>query len=223
MPPLPGLPLDVAHIVLTALGVGIWHYDIDADQLHCDDRWHSLLGLTPGTVTSIGDFSRVVHPYDLETATQVDLQAITDLIAYDRPYHVDFRVIRADGAVRWWRSVASIVVDERGHRRAVGCVTDMTSVRQMMSGFDAAAGQPRKRPLPRLPNLDVADPPREPLTDRELTCLRWVSLGKTAWETATIIGRSRRTVEFHLLNAMRKLGAVNKVHAAVIAVRQGLI
>lgn len=81
MPPLPGLPLDVAHIVLTALGVGIWHYDIDADQLHCDDRWHSLLGLTPGTVTSIGDFSRVVHPYDLETATQVDLQAITDLIA----------------------------------------------------------------------------------------------------------------------------------------------
>lgn len=99
----------------------------------------------------------------------------------------------------------------------------MTSVRQMMSGFDAAAGQSRKRPLPRLPNLDVADPPREPLTDRELTCLRWVSLGKTAWETATIIGRSRRTVEFHLLNAMRKLGAVNKVHAAVIAVRQGLI
>ncbi|NWP61276.1 helix-turn-helix transcriptional regulator, partial [Escherichia coli] len=59
--------------------------------------------------------------------------------------------------------------------------------------------------------------------ERELECLRWVSLGKTAWETATIMGRSQRTVEFHLINATRKLSASNKIHAAVIAVRTGLI
>lgn len=218
----PGLPLDLSHIVLKALGVGIWDYDIDADQLHCDERWHGLLGLAPGTVTTVADFARHVHPYDVETAVQVNLQAITDLIADDRRYHLDFRVVRADGTVRWWRSVASIVVDERGHRRAVGCVTDMTGAWQMaharkhVSAYDAEPEEAEADP-------HDDDPLPEPLTTKELDCLRWVSLGKTAWETATIIGRSRRTVEFHLLNAMRKLGAVNKVHAAVIAVRRKLI
>ena len=36
------------------------------------------------------------------------------------------------------------------------------------------------------------------------------------------MGRSQRTVEFHLINATRKLSASNKIHAAVIAtVRKG--
>jgi DNA-binding CsgD family transcriptional regulator len=61
------------------------------------------------------------------------------------------------------------------------------------------------------------------LTAKELECLRWVSLGKTAWETAAIIGRSHRTVEFHLNNAVRKLDASNRVHAATIAIRLGLL
>jgi DNA-binding CsgD family transcriptional regulator len=51
----------------------------------------------------------------------------------------------------------------------------------------------------------------------------WVSLGKTANETGSIIGKSQRTVEFHLNNAVRKLGAVNKIHAAAIAIRTGLV
>lgn len=58
------------------------------------------------------------------------------------------------------------------------------------------------------------------LTSKERECLFWVGMGKTSFETGVIIGRSARTIEFHLANAVKKLGASNKVHAAMIAFTQ---
>ena len=46
----------------------------------------------------------------------------------------------------------------------------------------------------------------KPLTERERTCLQWVAVGKTSWETGRIIGVAERTVNFHIQNACRKLG-----------------
>ncbi|HYO57744.1 LuxR C-terminal-related transcriptional regulator [Archangium sp.] len=64
---------------------------------------------------------------------------------------------------------------------------------------------------------------RPSLTDRERECLAWACRGKTGGETATILGIGERTVEFHLQNAMRKLGVHNKVHAIAVAMRRGLV
>ncbi|MCB8881330.1 LuxR family transcriptional regulator [Acidisoma cellulosilytica] len=61
------------------------------------------------------------------------------------------------------------------------------------------------------------------LTDHERICLSWTVQGKTAWEIAQIIGRSKPTVEYHLQKAIKKLGATNKLHAAFRAVRLGLM
>ena len=47
--------------------------------------------------------------------------------------------------------------------------------------------------------------------------------GRHNWETSVIIGRSKKTVEFHIANAIRKLNAVNKNQAALIAYNRGLI
>lgn len=54
------------------------------------------------------------------------------------------------------------------------------------------------------------------LTYRERECLLWTRLGKTAWETSVILNISRRTVEFHIRNATRKLNAINKYDASNI-------
>jgi DNA-binding CsgD family transcriptional regulator len=64
---------------------------------------------------------------------------------------------------------------------------------------------------------------RPSLTDRERECLAWACRGKTNDETATIMGIGERTVEFHIQNAMSKLGVHNKVHAIAVAIRLGLI
>lgn len=61
------------------------------------------------------------------------------------------------------------------------------------------------------------------LTDREKECLFWVCEGKTAWEISKILGVTERTVTFHLTSAMKKMGAVNRQHAAAKAILHGLI
>ncbi|MBZ9939282.1 LuxR family transcriptional regulator [Mesorhizobium sp. BR1-1-16] len=52
------------------------------------------------------------------------------------------------------------------------------------------------------------------LSEHERLCLLWTTQGKTSWEVAQIIGRSKATVDFHLRRAASKLDASNKVHAA---------
>lgn len=199
--------------------VGLWDYDIDADILICDSRWYDLLQLEFGSVRRIADFRAHIHPDDVAFATAVDPGEVSDMIARDERYHNDFRIIRADGVVRRWRSVACLLFDPAiGHRRAVGCVTDITDLGEADAGIAGAFPGP-----PEAPSGSKEDRGAAALTARELECLRWVSMGKTAWETATIMGRSQRTIEFHLVNAARKLNAINKIHAVVIAVRMGLI
>ena len=58
---------------------------------------------------------------------------------------------------------------------------------------------------------------------RELECLKWSSLGKSAWEISEILHLSQRTVEEYLFNASRKLNASNRVQAVAEAIRNGLI
>ena len=64
---------------------------------------------------------------------------------------------------------------------------------------------------------------KPPLSGREVQCLEWVSRGKTSWETATILGLSERTVNFHLLNACRKLNVYGRQAGVAQAMRMGLL
>lgn len=61
------------------------------------------------------------------------------------------------------------------------------------------------------------------LSVREKECLLWTLEGKTAEDVASILGLSVFTVNHHASTATRKLGCINKHHAAVQALRSGLI
>ena len=61
------------------------------------------------------------------------------------------------------------------------------------------------------------------ITEREIECLQWASIGKTAWEISVILSISERTVGFHLANAAVKLQANNRTHAVSTALKKGLI
>lgn len=64
---------------------------------------------------------------------------------------------------------------------------------------------------------------RPKLTPQEILCLRWCKEGKTNWEIGEILVISEKTVEFHLGNVMKKLGAGNRITAVVLGLRYGLI
>lgn len=61
------------------------------------------------------------------------------------------------------------------------------------------------------------------LTAREKACLTWAANGNKAAVTGRILGTAESTIEFHLRNAKRKLGAQNTTHAVALAIRQQVI
>ena len=73
-------------------------------------------------------------------------------------------------------------------------------------------------PAPRGP--DRASPL---LSDRERAVLRFVSEGLPNKQIATALSIGERTVKSHVASAMNKLGADNRAHAAVAAIRRGLL
>ena len=68
------------------------------------------------------------------------------------------------------------------------------------------------------------EPDPEPrLTRRERDSIALVAEGKTDWELAVILGVSEATARFHVDNARRKLGAVNRAQAVARLIHQRLI
>src|ERR1039458_5065331 len=61
------------------------------------------------------------------------------------------------------------------------------------------------------------------LRECEVETLTWAARGKTFWEIGEILGLSKRTVEFHLENARRKLGVPTRTQALIKATLGELI
>lgn len=68
-----------------------------------------------------------------------------------------------------------------------------------------------------LPGINAA------LSSREVDVLRWTAEGKTSGEIAGILKITERTVNFHVNNAVSKLGVANKTAAAIHAALHGFI
>lgn len=63
---------------------------------------------------------------------------------------------------------------------------------------------------------------RQPLSARELTILNWIKLGKTNSEISSILGRSERTVRFHVESIFAKLDVISRSQAVGVAIEAGL-
>jgi two-component system, NarL family, response regulator LiaR len=68
-----------------------------------------------------------------------------------------------------------------------------------------------------------AAPPPSSLTPRELEILRLIADGRENAEIAELLVISPSTAKNHVANVLEKLGAQNRVQAAVYAVRNGLV
>jgi len=74
------------------------------------------------------------------------------------------------------------------------------------------------------PPTNPADfPPDFGLTDREISVLRLVALGKNNKEAAYDLSVSERTIRFHVGNILDKLGVATRSEALVLAAKTGLV
>ncbi|MBB3233143.1 LuxR family transcriptional regulator [Halomonas stenophila] len=65
--------------------------------------------------------------------------------------------------------------------------------------------------------------PSVALSEREKSVIKWAAEGKTAWETAKILGITENTANFYLRNAAVKLSATTKPQAVANAIRIGFL
>jgi LuxR family transcriptional regulator len=116
-----------------------------------------------------------------------------------------------------WHGVAGMLTLARGHDRLRR--SELEAVRPGFVRLVQMAHLAFARRL--VPQL--AGRPSSDLTPREREALRWTADGKTAGEIGDILNVSEHTVVFHLQNAIRKLGSVNKTAAVVKAALLGLL
>ena len=91
----------------------------------------------------------------------------------------------------------------------------ITSIRTVIRGETAFP--------PEVKRMLDAEPPPNPLTDKQAELLRLVIKGQTDKQIADAFGISDSGVKKHLKLIFTKLGATNRTEAAAIALRNGLL
>ncbi|MEO8672359.1 MAG: LuxR C-terminal-related transcriptional regulator [Tahibacter sp.] len=71
--------------------------------------------------------------------------------------------------------------------------------------------------------INRAEAPVPSLSPREREVLHWAAIGKTSWEISLILLISERTVNFHLINAARRLQVKGRGPACARALALGII
>jgi PAS domain S-box-containing protein len=103
--------------------VGIYNTDQSGRCLYVNEAWCSITGLSLSDALGIG-WVRSLHPDDLD-AVRLEWRRF---IADGGPFHLGFRFLAPDGAVRHVISRASRLTDEHGVMiGAIGTVLDVTS------------------------------------------------------------------------------------------------
>jgi LuxR family transcriptional regulator, quorum-sensing system regulator CviR len=75
----------------------------------------------------------------------------------------------------------------------------------------------------RMADMEQSRKNKAVLSGREREILNWLTQGKSSWDTSVILGISQSTVNFHITNIMRKLGACNRAQAIAIAIHMGIV
>jgi len=61
------------------------------------------------------------------------------------------------------------------------------------------------------------------LTSKELEVLKWIKHGKSNTEISETMSLAIKTIEYHVSNILKKLGAANRTAAVVIAIKNKLL
>ena len=114
------------QLALDSAGLGIWDWHVEQDRLVWDDSMFTLYGVHKEDFSGVFDaWTNCIVPEDRERATQEVMTALRG----EREYLADFRVRRADGAVRNLRGVGQVIRDLGGRAvRMVGINWDVTDL-----------------------------------------------------------------------------------------------
>jgi PAS domain S-box-containing protein len=130
--------MRIAH---AAAGVGTWEWQFDDNTLQWSDEVFELLGLKPSGQPDLGVWMQHLYPED-KPGTEARWAAA--LAGSETHFTDSFRMIRADGSLRWILSSAVIFRLPSGEPvRAVGLNIDITAQRSLQEQMEAALEESR--------------------------------------------------------------------------------
>ena len=132
-----GVALDVterhrvAERLLEAQAVahgGSWEWDVTTNSVTWSDELYRLYGLEPGSVAiTYNEYYLLVHPEDRALA-KADVEHTMET---HQPFTADYRVVWADGEIRWLRSKGRVAWGDDGEQRLVGTCQDVTEQKEL--------------------------------------------------------------------------------------------
>ena len=128
-----------AKLVLSmeAGGLGAWEWDIARDKVYWSPQTERMHGLPEGTFSgSREEFVSYIHPDDRE---RVASEIARTLEARLPTYHIKYRFVRTDGAVRWLEGFARLSTNANGEPVSfLGVSHDVTEREQLLEGEQQA-------------------------------------------------------------------------------------
>jgi PAS domain S-box-containing protein len=105
---------------------GAWEVDLRTRQIIWSSELQLLWGVAPGSVAEADVRGQIRRMILSEDHAAVDEALAKCLESNGGEYHVEFRITRADGAIRWMESFAEVIYDQAGVAcRIIGVTTDI--------------------------------------------------------------------------------------------------
>ena len=102
--------------------VGIWDWDIAGDRITWTDSLYAMHGIGRDDFDgTIAGYPKLIHPDDADRV-QADIYAALN---GERPYDIEFRIVKPDGTPVWLYTNATIVGTGKS-RRMIGATVDIT-------------------------------------------------------------------------------------------------
>ncbi|MDZ7957800.1 MAG: response regulator [Aulosira sp. DedQUE10] len=117
------------HLALEASRQGIWEWNIQTGKVFWSEHLERLYGLAPGSFEGTYDaWEKRIHPDDHSTLVQI----LNHSLATGSDYQVEYRIMLADGHVRWLGCWGRVFYQETGQPvQMAGTAQDISDRKQV--------------------------------------------------------------------------------------------
>ncbi|WP_372720722.1 PAS domain S-box protein, partial [Novipirellula sp.] len=123
-------------MALRAGGMAVWEWS--EEGVFWEDSMYDLLGLSPNCRRNASTLMQIVHRDDLTRMIHAWRQTVNGNANFDE----EFRILRADGSVRWIAGVGEQVLTDKGEpKRILGLIWDITEQRELQDSLQEARAQ----------------------------------------------------------------------------------
>ena len=179
------------RMAVESADIGTWDLNVATGRREWSVRAKEMFGLPPDADPTTLDFLALLHPDDRQHVGRA-IRAALDPRA-NGSYHVDYRVLRADGTIRWVVAKGQAFFQGEGEARAaqrfIGTVFDITERKDMEQALQEA--DRRKNEFLAM----LAHELRNPLTPLRNALEIWPTIEQEPEEMAALRGMMSRQVQ----------------------------